>query len=181
MGLGHIHEVRGVQAEAKPIAHYGKMQEASKGKDTMTGHWEIMGLHIEEPFQTFPNGFSEELIEQIEEVTGRKVIGNKPASGTAIIEELGKEHLETGAIIVYTSADPVLQIAAHEEVVPLDELYSICKIARELTMDEKYLVGRVIARPFIGEVGAFTRTSNRHDYALKPFGTTVMDELKNAD
>ena len=180
MGLGHIHEVRGVQAEAKPIAHYGKMQEASKGKDTMTGHWEIMGLHIEEPFQTFPNGFSEELIEQIEEVTGRKVIGNKPASGTAIIEELGKEHMETGAIIVYTSADPVLQIAAHESVVPLEELYTICKQVREMTNHPPHKVGRIIARPFDGELGSFERRNeHRHDYALSPFERTAMNEWKD--
>ena len=181
LGLGNIKEIEGVKAETNPQGYYTKMMEASTGKDTMTGHWELMGLHIEQPFQTFPNGFPDELIDMLRTKTGRDIIGNKPASGTAIIEELGKEHLETGSLIVYTSADSVLQIAAHEEVVPLDELYSICKIARELTMDEKYLVGRVIARPFIGEVGAFTRTSNRHDYALKPFGTTVMDELKNAD
>ena len=131
------------------------MDEASVGKDTMTGHWEFMGLHIKQPFQTFPNGFPQELIDELSEKTGRKVIGNKPASGTVIIEELGKEHLETGAIIVYTSADSVLQIAAHEEVVPIDELYRICEIARELTLDEKYLVGRVIARPFVGELGNF--------------------------
>ena len=180
MGLGHIHEVQGVQAEANPIAHYGKMQEASKGKDTMTGHWEIMGLHIEEPFQTFPNGFPEELIEQIEKVTGRKVIGNKPASGTTIIEELGKEHMETGAIIVYTSADPVLQIAAHESVVPLDELYTICKQVREMTNHPPYKVGRIIARPFDGELGSFERRNDhRHDYALSPFERTTMNELKD--
>lgn len=180
MGLGHIHEVQGVQAEANPIAHYGKMQEASKGKDTMTGHWEIMGLHIEEPFQTFPNGFPEELIEQIEKVTGRKVIGNKPASGTTIIEELGKEHMETGAIIVYTSADPVLQIAAHESVIPLDELYTICKQVREMTNHPPYKVGRIIARPFDGELGSFERRNDhRHDYALSPFGRTTMNELKD--
>jgi phosphopentomutase len=139
-----------------------------------------MGLRIDKPFQVFPNGFPKELIDELEKRTGRKVIGNKPASGTAIIEELGKEHMETGAIIVYTSADSVLQIAAHEEVVPLEELYHICKIARELTLDEKYMVGRVIARPFIGTPGNFQRTANRHDYALKPFGRTVMNELKDA-
>ena len=178
LGLGNIKEFKGVKAVEKPLAYYTKMQEASAGKDTMTGHWELMGLHIEQPFQTFPEGFPEELINDLQEKTGRKIIGNKPASGTAIIEELGKEHMETGALIVYTSADSVLQIAAHEDVIPLEELYEICEIARELTLDEKYLVGRVIARPFIGEFGNFTRTANRHDYALKPFGKTVMDELK---
>ncbi|MGG1691606.1 phosphopentomutase [Heyndrickxia ginsengihumi] len=179
LGLSNIREIKGITPAEHPLAYYTKMQEASNGKDTMTGHWEIMGLNIKEPFQTFPNGFPEELIRQLEEKTGRKVIGNKPASGTAIIEELGKEHMETGAIIVYTSADPVLQIAAHEEVIPLEELYKICKIARELTLADEYKVGRVIARPFVGEPGHFTRTSNRHDYALKPFGRTVMNELKD--
>lgn len=180
MGLGHIHQVQGVEADKNPIAHYGRMQEASNGKDTMTGHWEIMGLHIEEPFQTFPNGFPEELIEKIEEITGRKVIGNKPASGTAIIEELGKEHMETGAIIVYTSADPVLQIAAHESVISLDELYTICKEVRAMTNHPPYKVGRIIARPFDGELGNFERRNeHRHDYALSPFERTAMNELKD--
>src|SRR5690625_2929452 len=181
LGLGNIKEVEGVNKVTDPKSHHTKMEEASVGKDTMTGHWEMMCLRIEQPFQTFPNGFPDSLIKELEERTGRKVIGNIPASGTAIIEELGEEHVKTGALIVYTSADSVLQIAAHENIVPIDELYRICEIARELTLDEKYLVGRVIARPFIGEVGAFTRTANRHDYALKPFGRTVMDELKSAN
>ncbi len=128
LGLSNIREIKGIPKAEKPFAYYTKMQEASSGKDTMTGHWEIMGLNIQKPFKVFPNGFPQELIEKIEEKTGRKVIGNKPASGTAIIDELGKEHMETGALIVYTSADPVLQIAAHEEVVPLEELYKICEI-----------------------------------------------------
>ncbi|MBU5265349.1 phosphopentomutase [Virgibacillus proomii] len=179
LGLSNIREIPGIEKAASPKAFYTKMQEASNGKDTMTGHWEIMGLHIEQPFRTFPDGFPEELIQQLEERTGRKVIGNKPASGTKIIEELGEEHMETGALIVYTSADSVLQIAAHEEIIPVKELYRICEIARELTLDEKYMVGRVIARPFIGKPGAFERTANRHDYALKPFGKTVMNELKD--
>src|SRR5699024_2968212 len=140
-------------------------------------HWELMGLHIDTAFQTFPDGFPDELIKELEMRTGRKVIGNKPASGTAIIEDLGKEHIETGNIIVYTSADSVLQSAEHEDIVPIDELYNICEIAWELTIDEKYMVGRVIDRPFIGEPDAFERTSNRHDYALKPFGYTVMNAL----
>lgn len=181
LGLGNINDIKGIANVPNPKGHYTKMQEASVGKDTMTGHWELMGLHIDQPFQTFPNGFPEELIQEIEQRTGRKVIGNKPASGTEIIEELGKEHLDTGAIIVYTSADSVLQIAAHEEEVPLEELYEICEICRELTLDERYLVGRVIARPFIGEVGAFARTANRHDYALKPFGKTVLDHLESGN
>lgn len=179
MGLGNLKQIKGVTSVENPISHYTRMVEASVGKDTMTGHWELMGLHIKQPFQTFPNGFPQELIDELSEKIGRNVIGNKPASGTVIIEELGKEHLDTGAIIVYTSADSVLQIAAHEEVVPIDELYRICEIARELTLDEKYLVGRVIARPFVGELGNFTRTANRKDYALKPFGRTVLNELKD--
>jgi len=179
MGLGNIREMKGIQKVSTPKAYFGKMQEASAGKDTMTGHWEIMGLRVDKPFKVYPNGFPEELIRQLEKETVRKVIGNKPASGTVIIEELGKEHMETGAIIVYTSADPVLQIAAHEEVVPLEELYKICEIARKLTLQPEYLVGRVIARPFVGEPGNFTRTANRHDYAIKPFGRTTMNELKD--
>lgn len=180
LGLSNIHELKGIEKAEKPLAVYTKMQESSAGKDTMTGHWEIMGLNIHTPFQVFPEGFPEELINELEQRTGRKVIGNKPASGTAILDELGEEHMKTGALIVYTSADSVLQIAAHEEIVPLDELYKICKIARELTLDEKYMVGRVIARPFVGEPGSFKRTANRHDYALKPFGRTVMNELKDS-
>ncbi len=180
LGLSNIREIQGIAKVEQPKAFYGKMQEASVGKDTMTGHWEIMGLNIDKPFKVYPEGFPAELIQKLEEKTGRKVIGNIPASGTAIIDELGPEHMETGAIIVYTSADPVLQIAAHEDIVPLEELYKICEIARELTLEPEFLVGRVIARPFIGTPGNFTRTSNRHDYALKPFGRTTMNELKDA-
>lgn len=181
LGLGNIHELRGIEPVEKPLAHYTKMQEASAGKDTMTGHWEIMGLYIDTPFRTFPDGFPDEVIQKLEEKSGRKVIANKPASGTEIIEELGKEHMDTGALIVYTSADSVLQIAAHEDIVPLEELYEICEYAREVLNDPEYMVGRVIARPFIGEPGSFERTANRHDYALKPFGRTVMSELKDAN
>ncbi|WP_042355203.1 phosphopentomutase [Bacillus rubiinfantis] len=180
LGLSNIRPLKGIDQADKPLGIYTKMMEASNGKDTMTGHWEIMGLNIQTPFQVFPEGFPEELISELEQRTGRKVIGNKPASGTAILDELGEEHMKTGALIVYTSADSVLQIAAHEEIVPLDELYNICHIARELTLDEKYMVGRVIARPFVGEPGSFKRTPNRHDYALKPFDRTVMSELKDA-
>ncbi|WP_066312648.1 phosphopentomutase [Bacillus sp. FJAT-29814] len=180
LGLSNIRELKGIEKAKRPLAYYTKMREASNGKDTMTGHWEIMGLNIQTPFRVFPEGFPDELLSQLEQRTGRKIIGNKPASGTAILDELGEEHMKTGALIVYTSADSVLQIAAHEEIVPLDELYSICKIARELTLDEKYMVGRVIARPFVGEPGNFKRTPNRHDYALKPFDRTVMSELKDA-
>lgn len=179
-GLANIESLQGMKATDEPKAYYGKMQEASVGKDTMTGHWEIMGLNIDKPFKVYPEGFPAELIAELEKRTGRKVLCNKPASGTQVIEDFGKEHMETGAIIVYTSADPVLQIAAHEEIIPLDELYKICEIARELTLQPEYLVGRVIARPFIGTPGNFTRTSNRHDYALKPFGRTTMNVLKDA-
>jgi len=179
LGLANIVPVKGMEASESPSAYFGKLQEASVGKDTMTGHWEIMGLNIDTPFKVYPEGFPETLIKQLEEKTGRKVIGNKPASGTEILDELGEEHVETGAIIVYTSADPVLQIAAHEEIIPLEELYKICEIARELTLSPEFLVGRVIARPFLGEKGAFKRTSNRHDYALKPFDRTVMNEMKD--
>ncbi|MFX3673993.1 MAG: phosphopentomutase [Paenisporosarcina sp.] len=180
MGLSNIRPVQGINSVEKPSAFFGKMQEASVGKDTMTGHWEIMGLNIDQPFKVYPNGFPEALIAELEEKTGRKVIGNKPASGTEILDELGQEHMESGAIIVYTSADPVLQIAAHEEIVPLEELYKICEIARELTLSPENLVGRIIARPFLGQPGSFKRTTNRHDYALKPFDRTVMNELQDA-
>ncbi|KAF0816934.1 MULTISPECIES: phosphopentomutase [unclassified Cytobacillus] len=177
LGLSNIREIKGIEKADKPMAFYTKMQEASNGKDTMTGHWEIMGLNIQTPFRVFPDGFPAALISELESRTGRKIIGNKPASGTEILVELGEEHMKTGALIVYTSADSVLQIAAHEEIIPIEEQYKICKIARELTLDEKYMVGRVIARPFTGEPGNFQRTSNRHDYALKPFNRTVMNEL----
>ncbi|WP_422658389.1 phosphopentomutase [Paenibacillus sp. EC2-1] len=180
LGLSNIREIQGVPVAEKPRAYFTKMQEASNGKDTMTGHWEIMGLYIDTPFRVFPEGFPDELITRIEEKTGRKVIGNKPASGTEIIEELGEEHVKTGALIVYTSADSVLQIAAHEDVVPLKELYEICEFCRKITLEDPYMLGRIIARPFVGEVGQFKRTANRHDYALKPFGRTTMNELKDA-
>ncbi|SES34240.1 phosphopentomutase [Psychrobacillus sp. OK032] len=180
LGLGNIDTIQGIDRVETPTAYFGKMQEASVGKDTMTGHWEIMGLNIDTPFKVYPNGFPEKLITALEEKIGRKVIGNKPASGTAILDELGEEHMKSGAIIVYTSADPVLQIAAHEEIIPLEELYHICEVARELTLSEEFLVGRIIARPFKGQPGNFVRTSNRHDYALKPFGRTAMNELQDA-
>ena len=179
MGLSNIKSIPGVPEDPNPIGLYGKMQEASVGKDTMTGHWEMMGLNIDQPFKVYPNGFPEELIHELETRTGRKVICNQPASGTAVIEEYGKEHMETGALIVYTSADPVLQIAAHEGIIPIEEQYKICEIAREITLKPEFLVGRVIARPFVGEPGSFTRTTNRHDYALKPFSPTVMNALED--
>lgn len=180
MGVANIRPLEGVSPAQKPIAYYGKMQEASNGKDTMTGHWEMMGLFIEAPFRVFPDGFPAELISRIETKTGRKVIGNKAASGTGIIDELGSEQLKSGALIVYTSADSVLQIAAHEEVVPLQELYEICKFCREITLAEPYKLGRIIARPYVGKPGSFTRTANRHDYALKPFAPTALSNLKDA-
>ncbi|CAK6475695.1 phosphopentomutase [Peribacillus castrilensis] len=180
LGLGNIREIKGIEKAQQPLAYYTKMKEASTGKDTMTGHWEIMGLNISTPFRVFPDGFPELLVNELEAKMGRGIIGNVPASGTEIIERLGEEHMKTGALIVYTSADSVLQIAAHEEIVPIDELYKICEIAREVTMADEFKVGRVIARPFTGEPGNFKRTPNRHDYALKPFDRTVMDELKDS-
>ncbi|QQK75954.1 phosphopentomutase [Salicibibacter cibarius] len=180
LGIGYLKQAPGLHKIEEPLAFYGKMNERSRSKDTMTGHWELMGLYVDAPFRTFPNGFPEDLITKLENAAGRPVIGNKVASGTKIIEELGEEQVEKGALIVYTSADSVLQIAAHEEVVPLEELYRICEIARELTYEDPYMLGRVIARPFIGAPGKFQRTSNRHDYALKPFAPTVMNALADA-
>ena len=163
------------------MGYYTKANEVSNGKDTLTGHLEMMGVITEQPFKTFLNtGFPKELIDELEKRTGRKVIGNIAASGTEIIKDLGEEHMKTGSIIVYTSADSVLQIAAHEDIVPLDELYKICEIAREITLKPEWKVGRIIARPFIGEVGNFTRTPNRHDYALDPAYDTVLNYLNNA-
>lgn len=177
LGLGNITKIDNVNEVEEPLGAFGKMNQLSVGKDTLTGHWEIMGLKVEIPFQTFPDGFPKELIDNFEERTGKKVLGNKSASGTDILDELGEEHMNSGALIVYTSADSVFQIAAHEEIVPLDELYKICEIARELTLDEKYAVGRVIARPFLGQPGAFSRTPNRRDYTVKPPTKTVMNSL----
>ena len=145
----------------------------------MTGHWEIMGLNIQKPFRVFPEGFPPELLQQIEAFSGRKVVCNLPYSGTEVLDDYGPGQMETGDLIIYTSADPVLQIAAHEEVIPLEELYRICEYVREITKDEPYMIGRIIARPYLGEPGNFKRTSNRHDYALDPFGKTVLDSLKN--
>lgn len=181
LGLGNIAPIKGVEAIEKSKAYYTKLEEESVGKDTMTGHWEISGLRVDTPFRVFPDGFPDELIEQIETHTGRKIVANKPASGTEILEEFGKHQMDTGDLIVYTSADPVLQIAAHEEIIPLEELYEICEYVREITKDDPYMIGRIIARPYVGEPGNFTRTSNRHDYALDPFGNTMLDSLKSAD
>lgn len=180
LGLGNIAPMRGIPPVNQPEAYYGKMAEVSVGKDTMTGHWELMGLKITTPFNTYPDGFPQALIEQFERETGRRVIGNKPASGTEILDELGEEQMKTGAWIVYTSADSVFQLAAHEEIIPLDELYRACEIARKLTMQEEFSVGRVIARPYVGSPGSFKRTPNRHDYAVKPPEATVMNHLKDA-
>jgi phosphopentomutase len=180
LGLFNIEPVKGNPPVEHPRAHFAKMAEVSQGKDTTTGHWELMGVHTTRPFRTYPDGFPSELIQAFEEQTGRKVLGNKPASGTAIIEELGEKHMLTGDLIVYTSADSVFQIAAHEAVVPLDELYRCCEIARQLTLDDRFAVVRVIARPFIGEPGAFQRTPNRRDYSVKPPHATVMNQLEEA-
>ncbi|MBS3991236.1 MAG: phosphopentomutase [Erysipelothrix sp.] len=180
LGLGNLHSTQGVDPVSKPLANYGKLAEASLGKDTMTGHWEMMGLLIDEPFITFTDtGFPDELINELKERTGFGVIGNKSASGTEIIDEFGEQHMKTNEMIVYTSADSVLQIAAHEETFGLDNLIKACEIAREIMMKPEWKVGRIIARPFIGsKVGEFKRTSNRKDYALKPFEPTVLDTLK---
>lgn len=178
LGLGHITPLEGVAAPDDYQGYVTKLEEESVGKDTMTGHWELMGLKTTKPFPTFPNGFSDELLQKIEDFSGRKVVCNLPYSGTKVIEDYGPEQLETGCLIVYTSADPVLQIAAHEEVVPLEELYRICDYVREITLDDP-LVGRIIARPYIGKPGNFTRTSGRHDYAVAPTGRTVLNELKD--
>lgn len=181
LGIANLHALKQVRAVEKPMAYYMKMNEASRGKDTMTGHWEIMGLKIDTPFQTFTEtGFPKELLEELSERTGRRIIGNKSASGTEILDELAEEEIATGAMIVYTSADSVLQICGNEETFGLDELYRCCEIARELTMKDEWKVGRVIARPYVGKKkGEFVRTSNRHDYALKPYGPTVLNILKD--
>ena len=170
-------DMKGVES---PEGRFMRMREASNGKDTMTGHWEMMGIKTEKPFRTFTeHGFPAELIKELEKQCGKKVIGNKSASGTEIIEELGEEEIRTGSMIVYTSADSVMQICGNEETFGLDELYRCCEIARELTLKDEWRVGRVIARPYVGKKkGEFKRTSNRHDYALKPTGKTALDALK---
>lgn len=182
LGLANLCPLRQAEPAENPMAYYTKLNERSCGKDTMTGHWELMGLEVTKPFKTFTeHGFPPELIRELEERTGRKVIGNKSASGTEILEELGEEEVATGHMIVYTSADSVLQICGNEETFGLEELYRCCEIAREITMKDEWKVGRVIARPYIGKKkGEFKRTSNRHDYALKPFGRTALDALKDA-
>ena len=180
LGLANIEGVDSLENIESPIGCYGRCSEVSKGKDTTTGHWEMTGVLVETPFKTFENGFPEDIIEEFERRSNRKVIGNKPASGTAILDELGEQHMNTGEVIVYTSADSVFQIAAHEEIVSLDELYKMCEIAREIMMGDN-AVARIIARPFIGKPGAFERTSNRRDYSLSPFEDTVLDNIKNSN
>lgn len=182
LGMANLKQLHGVAPAEKPLAYYGQLREASNGKDTMTGHWEMMGLHITKPFKTFTeHGFPQELIDELSRRTGRVIIGNKAASGTEILDELGEEEIATGHMIVYTSADSVLQICGNEETFGLDELYRCCEIAREITMKDEWKVGRVIARPYVGrKKGEFKRTSNRHDYALKPYGRTALDALKDA-
>ncbi len=180
LGLANLHAMKGVSPVEKPLARYARLREKSTGKDTMTGHWEMMGLHVTKPFITFTEtGFPKELIAELEKETGRKIIGNKSASGTAILEELAEEEINEGSLIVYTSADSVLQICGNEETMGLETLYHYCEIARRLTMRDEWKVGRVIARPYVGrKKGEFARTANRHDYALKPFGKTVLNALK---
>ena len=176
LGLGNIAPLKGIPAVTPAQGAYGKMAEASPGKDTITGHWEMTGVVLDRPFPVYPNGFPEDLVDALEKESGRKVLGNKVASGTEIIEELGAEHLATGALIVYTSADSVMQIAAHEEVIPVEELYRICTIARRLLQGE-HRVARVIARPFLGSPGTFHRTTRRRDFAVEPPEATILDRL----
>lgn len=180
LGIANLKELKNIAPVEKPMGYFTRLSEASNGKDTMTGHWEMMGLEVTRPFKTFTEtGFPPELIRELEKRTGRTVIGNKSASGTEILDELAEEEIATGHMIVYTSADSVMQICGNEETFGLDELYRCCEIARELTMKEEWRVGRVIARPYTGKKkGEFKRTSNRHDYALKPFGKTALDALK---
>ena len=182
LGIANLHPLKQVKPAEKPMARYTRLSEKSCGKDTMTGHWEMMGLYITKPFQTFTDtGFPGELIQELEKQTGRKIIGNKSASGTEILDELAEEEINQGHLIVYTSADSVLQICGNEETMGLDTLYHYCEIARELTMKDEWKVGRVIARPYVGKKkGEFRRTANRHDYALKPYGKTALDALKAA-
>jgi phosphopentomutase len=184
LGLSNIRPdkpIRGVTVQEHPVAFFTKMHEVSAGKDSMDGHWEMMGLPVMTPLHTFPDGFPDELIKKIEKYSGRKVIWNKPASGTEIIKKFGERQMKTGELIVYTSGDSVLQIAAHEDIIPLEELYDICAYSRKLTIDEPYRLGRVIARPYIGDrADRFERTANRRDLTLEPSGKTVLDSLLEA-
>ena len=182
LGMLNLHKGGTMEGIEKPLGRYMRIREASNGKDTMTGHWEMMGIYTRKPFKTFTEtGFPKELIDELEKRCGKRVIGNKSASGTEIIEELGEEEINTGAMIVYTSADSVMQICGNEETFDLANLYRCCEIARELTLKDEWRVGRVIARPYVGKKkGEFKRTSNRHDYALKPTGRTALNALKDA-
>lgn len=182
LGLANLTPLRQVPEVARPLGYQAVLKEKSNGKDTMTGHWEIMGIETRKPFKTFTeHGFPKELIDELEKRCGRKIIGNKAASGTEILEELGEQEVNEGKLIVYTSADSVLQICGNEETMGLETLYHYCEIARELTMRDEWRVGRVIARPYVGKKrGEFKRTSNRHDYALKPTGPTALNALKDA-
>lgn len=181
LGMANIRPLPGMAPEEQPIGRYGKLREISNGKDTMTGHWEMMGLRTVKPFQTFTEtGFPDELIQELEKRFGRPIVGNKSSSGTVILDEYGEEE-DKGAVIVYTSADSVMQICGNEETMGVPKLYEYCEIARELTMKEEWKVGRIIARPYIRKAdGSYERTANRHDYALKPFGKTVLNSLKEA-
>lgn len=182
LGMVNLHPLEGMEPAEHPLGRYMRLKERSRGKDTMTGHWEMMGLLVTTPFQTFTShGFPKELIDELEKRTGRKIIGNKSASGPEILDELAEEEIREGHLIVYTSADSVLQICGNEETMGLDNLYHYCEIARELTLRDEWKVGRVIARPYTGmKKGEFKRTSNRHDYALKPYGRTALNALKDA-
>lgn len=181
MGIANLRPVKHLKKQGKPLGYQMKMKEASVGKDTMTGHWEMMGLHITKPFKTFTDtGFPKELLDELSKRTGHKIVGNKSSSGTEILDELAEHQMKTGDMIVYTSADSVLQICGHEETFGLEELYRCCEIARELTLKDEWKVGRVIARPYLGDKeSGFKRTSNRHDYALKPYGRIALNELKD--
>lgn len=178
LGYGNIEGIEGLKRVESPKGCFARFAELSKGKDTTTGHWEMVGIVSEQPFPTYPDGFPKEIVDKFESVTGKKMIGNKPASGTAILDELGEEHMKTGNPIVYTSADSVFQIAAHEDIIPLEELYDMCQKSRDFLQGE-HGVARVIARPFTGEVGNFKRTSNRHDFSLTPPHAIVLDSLKD--
>ncbi|WP_010240603.1 phosphopentomutase [Clostridium arbusti] len=180
LGLGNINDIQGLKKVQKSKGNYGKCAEISKGKDTVTGHWEISGVVLEKPLKTFPNGFPKNIIDKFENSIGKKIIGNKVASGTEIIKELGDEHVRTGCPIIYTSADSVFQIAAHENIIPLEKLYDMCRAARKMLTGEN-TVGRIIARPFIGKEGNYTRTSNRRDFALDPFSKTILEYIKEAN
>lgn len=177
LGLGNIEGSRGYQSSASPVGCFGKMAEQSAGKDTTTGHWEMSGIILDKPFRTYPDGFPEDIVKRFEEAIGTKTLGNYAASGTEIIKQIGQQHVKTGYPIIYTSADSVFQIAAHEEVIPIERLYEICRIARRILTGE-HAVGRVIARPFVGTEGNFTRTDRRHDFSLEPIRKTILEYIK---